>query len=124
MSAFIGISFPFRKGQTSFPEKVEDADLIRQSIIQILLTGRGERLMRPDFGSGVTGLVFDNNNPTLAASIEAEVFSALGKFEPRVVVRSVTTSSPKENQVIVTVNYVVLATRQQDSVGLSLSAPQ
>jgi phage baseplate assembly protein W len=123
-ATFRGISFPFRKGPTSFPEKSEDADLIRQSIIQILLTGRGERLMRLDFGSGVMSTVFQNNGDLLQSMLEAEVLSAIGKYEPRVIVRGVSVEQPGEGHVIVTVTYTVLATRYTDSVSLQLSTSQ
>lgn len=122
-ATFKGIQFPFQKGTTSFPAKTEDADLIRQSIIQILLTEPGERLMRPDFGSGLMSRVFDNNNEVLASLLQAEVFSAIGRWEPRAIVQSVDTQR-KDSTIVVTVNYVVVATRQQDAVNLALSTPQ
>ena len=124
MSTFKGIAFPFRKGATSFPEVAVDDDLIRQSIIQILLTARGERLFRPGFGSGIESTVFENNDASLESMLEAEVFASIGKYEPRVIVRGITVERPADNQVILTVSYIVLATRQNDSVRLQLSTPQ
>ncbi len=123
VATFQGIAFPYQKGNTSFPSKVEDALLVRQSIIQILLTEPGERLMRPTFGSGLMSRVFDNNDVLLESIIQAEVFSAVGRWEPRAIVQGVDVAR-KDSTITVTVNYVVVATRQQDSVELVLSTPQ
>src|SRR4051812_18428599 len=123
VATFKGIQFPFQKGTTSFPAAASDAALIRQSIIQILLTEAGERLMRPDFGSGLISRVFDNNDSVLESLLQAEVFAAVGKWEPRAIVRSVDMVR-NDSTITVTVSYVVVATRQLDSVSLALSAPQ
>lgn len=123
LASFKGIAFPFQKGDTSFPKKAEDSELIRQSIIQILLTERGERLMRPTYGSSLMSRVFDNNDEILKSMLQAEVFAAIGKWEPRAIVRSVDTVQ-KDTTITVTVNYVVVSTQQLDSVSLALTAPQ
>ena len=79
--------------------------------------------MRPTFGSGLMSRVFDNNDAVLEALLQAEVFSAVGKWEPRAIVRTVGVVR-KDSTVTVTVGYVVVATRQQDTVSLAVSAPQ
>lgn len=120
---FKGVAFPYQKGITSFPDKATDADLIKQSIIQILLTTRGERVMRPDFGSGLIERVFDSNNTMLKAMLKAEVNAAVGKWEPRAIVQGVDVQQ-QESTITVTVSFIVVATQQQDSVSLQLSTPQ
>ena len=76
--------------------------------------------MRPDFGTGVFGLVFDNNDKVLAELLRLEVASAIGKFEPRAIVQDIRVDS-LDSVVRVTINYVVLATRSQDFVQVSLN---
>ncbi|MEM6456224.1 MAG: GPW/gp25 family protein [Acidobacteriota bacterium] len=57
-----------------------DADLARRSadhhlrdlLEQLLLTRPGERVMRPDFGSGLLDLVFEPAGEALAAALEAQ----------------------------------------------------
>ena len=122
-TTFRGISFPFRSGDTSFPDRVSDAELVKQSIIQILLTERGERVFRPDFGSGLMSRVFDNTGALFESLIQSEVFAAVGKWEPRAIVQGVEIQT-KDSTVVVTVNFIVVATRQQSSVSLALNVPQ
>ena len=122
-ATFKGIAFPFSKGTTSFPAEAEDAALIRQSIIQILLTSKGERVMRPSFGSGVQAAIFENNDALLDTLVEAEVFSSIGKFETRVIVRGIAVERPKEGEIVVTISYTIKLTRYNDTVSLNLATP-
>ena len=46
------------------------ADHVRDMIEQVLFTAPGERLNRPDFGSGILQLVFAPNSPELAAALQ------------------------------------------------------
>ena len=55
----------------------DDANHIRDLIEQVLFTSPGERVMRPDFGSGVLALVFEPNSTALAATTQVLVQGAL-----------------------------------------------
>lgn len=63
---------------------------IRQSIMIILGTARGERVMRPDFGCGIHELVFEVMDVATLTRIEAAVNEAMTKYEARIEVLSVT----------------------------------
>jgi phage baseplate assembly protein W len=114
-----GIAFPFQKSATSLPAAVTDDDLIKQSLVQIVLTGRGERIMRPDFGSNAYAFVFENNDMVLQETIRTEVMSAIAKYETRAIVRGVDVTR-SETEVVVTINYVVVATRQEQTVAITM----
>ena len=64
-----------------------DDDHLRDLIEQVLFTAPGERVMRPDFGSGLLGLVFEPNGPGLAAAtrhlVEAALQRELGDLHRR-----------------------------------------
>lgn len=62
---------------------------VRESILLILGTARGERVMRPAFGCGIHELVFGSNDPTTAARISHEIREALIDWEPRAEVLTV-----------------------------------
>ena len=59
-------------------------DCVRNSIFLILSTGKGERVMRPDFGCGLHELVFSVNGPATQGMAEFHVREALEKWEPRI----------------------------------------
>ena len=120
---FNGIAFPFAKSSTAFPATVSDDELIRQSIIQIIMTSKGERVMRPDYGSNAQSFVFANSNNILAQLIEMDVRTAISKFEPRVTVQTVVTEA-KDTGVSITVNYIVNSTGSSGSASASISTSQ
>lgn len=127
MAQFRGIAFPFQKGPDSFPAKVEDEELIRQSILQIMSTTRGERVMRPEFGSNVFKFVFANNTEFLATLIAAEAEAAIARFEPRVTVTNTRTEreeSFRGSEIIITVEYVIKATGLRQTVEFNEVAPR
>ncbi len=53
------LDFPYRISATGRSATTGDADHVRDLIEQVLFTAPGERVMRPDFGSGLLALVFD-----------------------------------------------------------------
>jgi phage baseplate assembly protein W len=120
VATFRGIAFPFGKDNTSFPAAVEDAQLVKESLIQIVTTARGERIMRPDFGSAVYSFIFENNNVLLTELIRDELSAAIAKFEPRAILRNIVVERDK-SEVIITINYIVSLTGQQDSVSIPLA---
>jgi phage baseplate assembly protein W len=73
----MNIDFPFRfdsRGQTA---STDEADHIRDMIEQLIFTSPGERVNRPDFGSGVLQLIFAPNSPELAATVQVTVQAAV-----------------------------------------------
>lgn len=119
---FRGFKFPFQSGSLSFPAASSDDDLIKQSLIQIVLTQKGERIMRPDFGSQTLSFIFENNNDTLAEAIRSDLALNIAKFEPRVLLRKIDVNR-EDSQVLVDVQYIVIATRQEQQLTVSVPTP-
>jgi len=85
------------------------------------MTGRNERVMRPEFGCNAQKFVFENNDDLLGELIRAEVSATVERFEPRVVLLDVLVERDVDRgQVTVTLEYVLVATRQQDTVEIVL----
>jgi hypothetical protein len=86
------MSRPFLGAGWSFPLEFSDGraklaryeESIRQSILIILSTARGERIMRPDFGCGIHDMVFSTNDTTTEAAAADEVRESLLRWEPRI----------------------------------------
>jgi phage baseplate assembly protein W len=91
------LSFPFRiapEGRVA----LADADQnLRQRIEQILFTAPGERVMLPEFGSGVRELVFAPNGPALAAATEFTIARALqSQLSREALIRAVNVTAEQE----------------------------
>ena len=119
---FRGFAFPFQRDGVNFPKQADDDDLIRDSLVQLILTARFERLMRPDFGTNALSFVFENNDGLLAENLRTEVMNVVGRFEPRVIIRQIQTSR-QDTKILLTISYIVRATRQSREVQVTLPAP-
>jgi phage baseplate assembly protein W len=76
----MNVDYPFHfdgRGHTAF---VDDDGHIRDMIEQFLFTNPGERVNRPDFGSGLLQLVHDPNSPELAAALQFTVQAGLQRW--------------------------------------------
>jgi phage baseplate assembly protein W len=71
------VDFPYRFDGRGRTAETGELDHIRDLIEQVLLTAPGERVMRPDFGSGLLQLVFEPNSMPLAATAQTLVQASL-----------------------------------------------
>jgi phage baseplate assembly protein W len=122
MATFLGIAFPFAQGPQSFPAQVSDDDLIQQALIQLIGTPRGQRVMRPAYGTDAWKFVFENNNATLAAMIRTEVARSIAVNERRVVLYNVDVSQDDDGNTICTIQYIIPATSQKKSLTVPIAA--
>ena len=88
---------------------------IEEAIRIILSTARGERPMRPEFGSNLHTLVFAPNNASTAATLRFYVEEALARWEPRIAVVDVgvDATGADDGLLNVTIQYLVRATNDE-----------
>ncbi len=122
----VGISFPFQKGSTSFPKKSENNDAIAENIRRILLTRKGQRVMRPSSGSSVWDFAFENTGPLLNARIDNEVRQSVAEGEPRATIIAVDVKEEAradgDKEIVVRVTYSVNLDVQQTVVTLGVAS--
>jgi phage baseplate assembly protein W len=108
----MNIAYPFafdRRGRTM---AANDDDHVRQMIEQLLFTNPGERVNRPDFGSGIMQLVFAPNSPELAAAMQFSLQAALQRWLGDVIQIQALDVSAEDSTLRITVNYLRLLTNQ------------
>ena len=69
---------------------ISEADHIRQSVRDILVTPVGSRVMRREYGSLLSALIDQPQTPALRLQIMAACYSAIQKWEPRVSLSTIT----------------------------------
>ncbi len=74
------IDFPFHFDLGKRTATTTTEDNVRDMIEQLLFTNPGERVNRPDFGSGLLQLVFAPNSPELAAALRFTTQAALQQY--------------------------------------------
>ena len=90
-------------------------DCVRQSILMILGTAKGERIMRTDFGCGMHDLVFANNSPGTIGQVISEVRQALIQWEARIDLLEVDAypDETQPNRLLIQINYQVRTTNNR-----------
>lgn len=86
----MNIDHPFHFDALGAMATTTDADHLRDLLEQLLLTGPGERVNRPDFGCGLLRQVFEPNNAEIAAAVQFTVMASIQRWlgdliEPRAV---------------------------------------
>jgi phage baseplate assembly protein W len=76
----MNIDYPFHFDGRGRTATTDSDDHICDMIEQFLFTSPGERVNRPDFGSGLLQMVFEPNSPELAAALQHTVQAGLQRW--------------------------------------------
>jgi phage baseplate assembly protein W len=107
------IKFPFQFDANGRTARTDENGHIRQMIEQVLFTAPGERVNRPEFGSGLMQLVFAPNSDELAATTQYLVQGALQQWLSDLIQVEDVQIASEEARLQVTVSYTVRRTGQQ-----------
>lgn len=99
-------------GRGRSAEATEDAH-VRQMIEQVLFTAPGERVNRPEFGTGLLQLVFAPNSPELGSATEFMVQGALQRWLGDVIQVEAVNVESEESTLRVLVRYRVRRTQEE-----------
>lgn len=105
-----GWKFPvqFKSGSANLSQYEQD---IKESLTILLSTTRGERVMRPDYGTTVQDLLFEPLDVSTATLVGEEIKKAILLHEPRVFVENVEAVQESLRGFIqVTIEYTIIAT--------------
>lgn len=86
-ASFIGRGWSFPPRFNASMNKLEMVELeteIRESLILLFSTRKGERITDPDFGCAVHDLIMDPINPLTMQRIEDAIRDAIFNYEPRI----------------------------------------
>ncbi len=91
---------------------------IEEAIYMILLTPKGQRLMRPEFGCRIHDLIFAPNDATTVGLATYYVEDALGMWEPRIRVEEVLAEPDPTNsgRLLIEIRYVIKSTHDRRSL--------
>lgn len=112
---FLGIGFHFPIEVDEATGKMKMVSLeedIVQAIRIILMTRKGERVMRPDFGCDIYDYAFDTMDYTTLVQMEHAVREALIRWEPRITDIEVHINDEQEQEgvLLIEISYIVRST--------------
>lgn len=89
--SFRDVNITFKKHPVTDDVVVsKDNAAIKQSIVNLVLTNKGERLFNPDYGSDIRSFLFEPLDYAVAGIIKNNMQLSLAKYEPRIKVTSIT----------------------------------
>ncbi|MEZ5628236.1 GPW/gp25 family protein [Denitromonas sp.] len=111
------LHFPYQFDGRGRTRDDDEATWIRGLIEQVVFTAPGERVMRPDFGSGLRELVFAPNSPELAATTQFLVQGALQQWLADLITVEAVEVEAVDSRLSVTVQYLIrrTETRQREA---------
>jgi phage baseplate assembly protein W len=107
----MNVRYPYGFDGRGRTAAADEAAWIRGLLEQVLFTAPGERVMRPDFGSGLMQLVFAPNSPELAATTQFLVQGALQQWLGNLIAVQDVTVAAEESTLRVTVRYLIRRTQ-------------
>ena len=111
----MNIDFPFHFDQRGRTAATDGDDHIRDMIEQLLFTNPGERVNRPDFGSGLLQMVFAPNSPELASALQFTMQAALQRYLGDLIDLQDLQVNAQDSTLSVAVHYVVRRTQQSST---------
>ncbi len=108
----MNIDFPFHFDGRGRTAATDDNDNIRDMIEELIFTNPGERVNRPDFGSGLLQLIFAPNSPELAATLQFSMQAALLQWLGDLIVLQELYVTSEDASLRVVVQYVVRRTEE------------
>lgn len=103
---------------------VKNDESIKQSIKNIVLTAPGEKLFKPNFGSQVGKLLFEQLDPFLIDSIETDILNTIRNYEKRVVVTNILCVPDYDtNSISVDLEYKIVGLPTIESIQFILQRP-
>jgi phage baseplate assembly protein W len=100
MASVYGYNPPFFGGPQNILSRQEDEQIIKNDILQLLMTLPGERVYNPTFGVNLRNVVFEQLDDELITKLKSEISTQIARFDPRVIVNSVSIDKDEANQLI------------------------
>ena len=106
----VDVAFPYRIDGRGRSAAAGYDDHVRDMIEQLLFTNPGERVNRPDFGSGLLQLVFAPNSPELAAALQFTIQASLQRWLGDVIDVQALEVTSEDSTLRIVIQYVVRRT--------------
>jgi phage baseplate assembly protein W len=101
--------------------QITDEQAIKASVRNLVLTNFYERKFHPEIGSQITSLLFEPYSMMLDIMIKTAVSETIVNHEPRVkLIDVVVNSSPDNNSIYITIEFVIVNTTQPILLNLEL----
>ena len=93
----VGITLPIQRGNDGyFAQSFRTFDQVRSNLKNLLLTKKGDRILQPEFGSGLHDLLFNPATEKFEEDLETTINDSVAKWLPYVIVEDINVDISKE----------------------------
>jgi phage baseplate assembly protein W len=111
----MNIDFPFHFSGDGRTAETGDDDHIRDMIEELLFTNHGERVNRPDFGSGLLQMVFAPNSPEVATALQFSLQADLQRWLGDLIELQALEVTSVDSSLLITIQYLVRRTNERQT---------
>jgi len=116
----IGVSLPF-SGKGVFTPTYTSKDAIKTNLVNILLTGKGERYLNPSLGTVLRNYLFENITEETLRRVKADITNTINVYFPRVEILELQiTSEPDTSTFVTFLKYRVTESDIQDEIIINI----
>ncbi len=120
-SVALGFSFPL-SGRAVFNPTFTTKEVVKANLINYLLTNKGERVFRPNFGADLRALLWEGINDGSTSALESRIRDNISSNFPSVEVKKVEfNNQPDLNTVNFILDYVVQNIGTEDQINIALT---
>jgi uncharacterized protein len=119
----MNLDFPFHFDRWGHTASTDYENHIRDLIEQLLFTNPGERVNRPEFGSGLLTYIFSPNSPELATAIQAIVAAAIDRWLGDLIELQTLEVTSEDATLRVVVQYVLRTMGEAQTTTFSTTVP-
>lgn len=84
-----GITSPTKLGNVMFEQTFTSFDAAKANLRNLLLTRKGERIMQPEFGTGIHSLLFEQLDDDLEIKIEETITESVNFWLPYISIEEI-----------------------------------
>jgi phage baseplate assembly protein W len=117
----MNIDFPFHISGDGRTAETGGDDHIRDLIEELLLTGHGERVNRPDFGSGLMQMVFAPNSPEVATALKFSLQADLQRWLGDLIELQALEVESVDASLLISIQYLVRRTNEIQTARFSFA---
>lgn len=116
----LGVNIPFN-GSAVFTSNYKTKDIIKNNLINYLLTNPGERIANPRFGAGIRAFIFEQIGNNTLEFLEQDLQSKINQNFNNLLLDNLEVSNSKDtpNTIFIKISYSIPNTNISDSLQLT-----
>lgn len=104
----IGVDIPITRGEQGlFKQTYTTFDSIKSNLKNLLMTKNGERPLNPEFGNGLSGILFESDTEVTSESIKQTIRDIVAAYEPSVIIQSISANINDKNSIEVYIEFSI-----------------